>query len=284
MTLDLVRWSRRFDVVIVQGFSYWSFVNAAGALLVSRLLGKRAILYYRGGAAERFLPRLRPWGRLLFRLPHRIVVPSGFLAEVFAREGVRAEIVPNVIDVNRWRFRERVSFGPRLLWVRHLRPGYNPLMALRVFRRVKERHPGATLDFVGEDGPAKPALEEAIAGGGAAGVRLLGRLSHEEIIRLAEERDIFLNTSSVDNQPNSVIEAMSLGLLVVSTNVGGVPYLVADGKTGILVDPDDDERMAAAILDAIAAPERCRSLCHAARSRIEEHDWSRVREAWAGVL
>ena len=90
--------------------------------------------------------------------------------------------------------------------------------------------------------------------------------------------------TDVDNTPISVIEAMALGLPVISTDVGGMPYLIEDGKDGILVPQNDVSAMAAAIEDLLQNPEECRQIARAAYEKVRRFDWEIVKEEWISVL
>ncbi len=96
--------------------------------------------------------------------------------------------------------------------------------------------------------------------------------------------DIFLNTNRIDNMPVSVVEAAAFGLPVVSTNVGGIPYLLEEGKTGLLVPTDDPGAVAAAVSRLLADPGLARRLSTNGRSLAEQSAWPRVREQWLGLL
>jgi glycosyltransferase involved in cell wall biosynthesis len=101
-------------------------------------------------------------------------------------------------------------------------------------------------------GPERDALER-LAGelGIGAQVHFTGKLDSGEMAELYRRATICLNTALADNMPNSVLEALASGLPVVSTNVGGVPYLVEHEKTAVLVEPGDAAAMAEAMARVI---------------------------------
>ena len=105
-------------------------------------------------------------------------------------------------------------------------------------------------------GPEKRALEALAATlGVAAAVTFTGRLEREAVAALYRDADVALNPSTVDNMPNSLLEALASGVPIVSTNVGGVPHIVQDGTTALLVPPRDPEAMARAALRLLENPE-----------------------------
>ena len=77
---------------------------------------------------------------------------------------------------------------------------------------------------------------------------------------------------------------MALGLPVVSTNVGGVPFLVDDGKDGLLCEKGNAEDMTEKIMRIVASPEKSRDICTNARKKVESYDWEVVKDKWKGLL
>ncbi len=100
---------------------------------------------------------------------------------------------------------------------------------------------------------------------------------------LYQDADVALNPSRVDNMPNSVLEALASGVPVVSTNVGGVPYMVDHGRTALLVAPQDPQAMA----DGIARLLNDRALAHriasAGLAEVRQFGWSAVKGKWIDI-
>jgi L-malate glycosyltransferase len=208
------------------------------------------------------------------------VVPSGFLKVVFARFGIEAAIVPNVVDLRRFSpaaAGESAPAEPHLVVTRNLEPVYDNATALRAFAIVWQRHPSARLTVAGS-GPERAALEALAAELGIAGqVRFAGRLDRAEMADLYRRATLMLNPSRTDNTPNSVLEAWACAVPVVSTRVGGVPYLVDDGRTGILVPPQDPQALADAALAVIEQPALRASLAQAGQREAQRYTWEQVR-------
>ena len=115
-------------------------------------------------------------------------------------------------------------------------------------------------------------------------VKFTGKLPKSEWITLAEDYNIFINTTNFDNTPVSVIEAMALGLTIVSTNVGGMPYLIENNEEGLLVEPNDAKAMAKAIINLFKNPDSAKRMSLNARQKVEQFDWEVVKHRWLDIL
>ena len=274
---------RRADVAHVFSASYWSFLLApVPAILAARGFGKRIVLHYHSGEAEDHLAK---WGALVhpwLRLVDETVVPSVYLRNVFTRHGYRARVIPNVADTSRFRYRERSPLRPHLLSTRNLESFYRVDNTLEAFALLKARYPEAILTIAGY-GSEESQLRRLAASLGSDGIRFVGRVPPDDIPGLYEEADIFVNSSIVDNQPVSVLEAFASGLPVVSTGTGDIANMVRDGATGLLVPPDDPAAIVKAVTSLLEDPDRALHIVRRARQEVEQYTWTQVREAWAAV-
>lgn len=274
----LFRCAGRADVLHVMANSGWAWhLFAAPAIWVGRLRHVPVIVNYRGGEAEAFLARQAAFVRPTLRRAAALIVPSRFLLEIFARFGIRADVVPNIVDLARFRPNPSHVPGHHAIVTRNLEDIYDIPTALRAFAQVRRSHPDATLTIAGS-GPGLPALRSLAAElGVAAAVRFTGRLDNERVADLYRDADLLLNPSTVDNMPISLLEAMASGVAIVSTDVGGIPHMVEDGQTALLVPPRDPAAMSAAALRVLAEPELAAALRSAGIGAAERYTWSQVR-------
>lgn len=279
---SLVRRIRRADVVHVFSASYLSFFLAPlPAICVARMLGKPVVLNYRSGQAADHLKR-SPACRAALGACDRIVVPSRFLAEVFAEHGLSCRVISNTVDLDRFAFRQRAPHGARILSVRNFEPLYNVACTLRAFRLVQDQCPAASLTLAG--GGSQLAMLTRLAGElGLRSVRFLGRIHPSEIWRLYEEADLYVQTPDIDNMPSSILEAFASGVPVVATRVGGVPFILEHGTRGLLSPPNDHEAVASHLLTLQRDADLAARLAAAARASCERYRWCAVRGEWLSL-
>jgi glycosyltransferase involved in cell wall biosynthesis len=272
------------DVVHVFANSGWSWhLFAAPALRVAHLRSVPCLVHYHGGQAEGFLARSPRVVRAL-RGVHSVVVPSAYLHDVFASHGVQSHVVPNLLDVAAFSVPpRRCGHPPQLAVTRNLERVYDIPTALRAFERIRDHVPGALLTVAGS-GPEEAALRalaSSLALDGA--VAFTGSLTSGEVATLLARVDVMLNPSIADNLPVSILEAMASGVAVVSTRVGGVPYLLRDGESALLVDAGDFAGMADAALRLLGDGALRQRIAQKAREDVQQYSAPRVRVALAAA-
>lgn len=271
------------DIVHVFSASYWSFVLAPlPAMVVARLLGKRVILHYHSGEAG---DHLAHWGLLVhpwLRLADTIVVPSGYLKHTFASFDYESHVVPNVVELGQFSYRIRDPLEPRFLSVRNLEVHYGVDCLIRAFARIRAVRHDASLIIAGY-GSQEGALRMLVRDLSLDGVRFVGRVEPEAIAELYDRCDIFLNASTIDNQPVSLLEAFAAGLPVITTGTGDIANMVCGGAAGIIVPHSDPAALADAALALLEQPAIAVSLARRARCEVERYTWRQVAPQWASV-
>jgi glycosyltransferase involved in cell wall biosynthesis len=269
----------RVQLFHVMANSGWSWhLYAAPAVWIGHLRRCPVVINYRGGEADAFMQKSQAWVRPSLLRADAVIVPSGFLEHVFSKYGVATKVVPNIINLERFAAAAESGAGPlRVLVARNLEPIYDNETALRAFAIVLAQLPGATMVVAGS-GPLRADLEQLASDLGIAGaVTFTGRVDNAGMGALYRAADLMLNPSTVDNMPNSVLEALASGVAVVSTDVGGVPFLVEDGKTALLVPPRSPQAMADAMLRLAASPELASRLRAAGLNYVQQYAWPGVR-------
>jgi glycosyltransferase involved in cell wall biosynthesis len=272
------------DVVHVLGASwFYYFARVVPSIIVARSLNRRVVVNYRGGQADAFFSRYGSWATFFLARANALTVPSPFLARVFARHGLSAVEVPNITDLDRFRFRLRSTLRPRILVNRNFDSMYNVALAIDAFARIKKARPAATLTLAGS-GPLERSLRDRVERLGLSGITFYGPVDNAEMADLYEAHDVYVNPTDADNMPISILECLAAGVPVVSTNVGGIPDLLEHGKDGLLVPPRDPDAMAAAVLSLLDEPAFAERVITAgvrkARSFGWEAVWPRLRRVY----
>jgi glycosyltransferase involved in cell wall biosynthesis len=279
--VSLLRAVPRYDLVHAFSASYYSFLLAPlPAMLVSRLYGKPALLNYRSGEAS---DHLANWPRsrgLLRRFASRVVVPSDYLVKVFASHGIDATAISNFVPIDALPYRRRTVLAPRLFSNRNLEPLYNVECTLRAFALVQQRIPSASLTIVG-DGGERARLETLARSLALRNVEFVGRIAPEQMAEFYERAEVYVNSPNIDNMPSSILEAFACGLPVVTTDAGGIPFIVAHGRNGLMVRSGDCEALAAAVLRLLEEQGLAAQLAEQARQDcLTRYAWSAIRDRW----
>ncbi|MEM7086949.1 MAG: glycosyltransferase family 4 protein [Bacteroidota bacterium] len=285
MIFGVLSKGRKVEAVLIDTYSTQNFYYAVAVANLCRLFGCPYIPILHGGNLPE---RLRNNRSLSFKLFHGAatnVAPSPYLVDAFKAEGYdKVNYIPNTIAINDYSFSLRNSIGPRLLWVRSFAEIYHPMLALKLVENLKTRYPNVTLCMVGpeKDGSLQRCKDYALQQD--LPVIFTGKLSKEVWREKSTDFDIFINTTNFDNTPVSLIEAMALGLPIVSTNVGGIPYLIEDRKDGLLVSNNDVSAFAKAIDELCADHDLTQALSVNGRKKAEGFDWENVKQHWLTLL
>ena len=268
-------------------FSGPAFVWAEVVCATLRLAGKPYVLTLHGGALPAFAQCWPGRVRRLLMSAAAVTTPSRFLFETMAQYRADLELCPNPIHLDQYPFRLRARPRPRLIWLRTFHELYNPALAVRVLALLRPQVPDVELLMIGPIRRPETLKEvQDLAAELAVADRLVvqGPVPKPAVGEWLDRGDIFLNTTNIDNTPVSVMEAMACGLCIVSTNVGGVPYLVRDGEDGLLVPADAPQAMAAAVRKILEVPGLAERLSRQARESVSRLDWSQIMPRWEQLL
>lgn len=285
MLVKTFQYRNKVDYVLIDTYSTLNFWYAFLVSQWCRILKIKYIPKLHGGNLPNRLKKNPVLCQLIFKYAYKNIAPSDYLLEAFKNRGY-AELVyiPNTIEIANYPFKLRSNSFPKLLWVRSLSSIYNPQMALKVTYELKKHYPNVDLCMVGPDKDnLLPKLED-LTKHLDVNVIFTGKLSKKEWIKLSENYTIFINTTHFDNTPVSVIEAMALGLPVVSTNVGGIPYLLNNNQTALLVDDDDVFGMVTAIKQIVEDEKLNNNIVKNALELVQQFDWKLVKRRWDEIL
>jgi len=269
------------DIAHIFSASYWSFLLApAPAWLLARMKtrGTKTLINYHSGEARDHLQRFRS-AKFVLSGADKIVVPSGYLVDVFREFGLPASTVPNIVDLAQFRYRERTSVRPHLVCTRGFSPYYSVDVVVRAFAEVKKEYPKAQLDLVG-NGPLEGDIRKLVAELNLGGVNFTGVASRQEIGKYYDQADIFINASWLDNMPLSIIEAFAVGTPVVTTSPECMPYLVKHERTGLLSPVGDAKALAANVMRLLRDLALASRLAKNAHDEAQNYTWEAVRQQW----
>jgi glycosyltransferase involved in cell wall biosynthesis len=278
-------WRKRhsYNIAHVEVYSGAAFIWAELVCESLRLIGKPFVLTLHGGNLPVFAKEWPGRMRRLLRSAATVTTPSTFLHEEMSRYRADLRLLPNPIDLGAYRSRERVEIRPRLIWLRSFHKIYNPALAPRVIAKLIEDFPEIRLTMAGPDkgdGSLMETMRTAEELRVADYLSFPGAIPKSEVPEWLNRNDIFLNTTNVDNMPVSVIEAMACGLCLVSTNVGGIPYLLEHERDALLVPADDDESMAAAVRRLLTERKLAGLLSDNARRKAGQFNWTAILPEW----
>jgi glycosyltransferase involved in cell wall biosynthesis len=259
------------------------------ANLAARLLRKRPHILY----TLTVVPNI--WGRVFGRILRVPVIVSGYrsllpkqherwlwrfsdtiicnaemlkqvMVERFSVDPSRIVVIPNAVDTDY--FKPAENDAPKagsVLFIGRLVAEKDPLNLLEGFRLAAREVPDATFVIMG-NGSFKTEVEQRIAA-----YSLQNRVAlvpaQSDIRPAMRNASVFTLPSASEASPNVVIEAMAMGLPIVGTRVGGIPELIEEGRTGLLVNPGDPRGLADALVSLLSDPDKARSMGQAGRER-----------------
>ncbi len=285
MVGTVIKYRKQTDFILIDTYSTTNFWYAYGVGVLAKLFNIPYIPILHGGDLPTRLNKNPRLCRQLFGKAYMNVAPSHYLFQVFKDFGIKnIQFIPNIIELENYPIFPKKYDIPHLLWVRSFASIYNPKMAIDVLELVKKQFPQTTLTMVGPDKDGslieakKYALDKNIQ------INFTGRLSKKDWIELSKTHNVFINTTNFDNTPISVMEAMALGFPVVSTSVGGIPYLLENNKDAVLVEKDDTQAMADAIISLCNEKEWRDRIIYNAVSKSKSWDWQQVKKQWNILL
>lgn len=279
------KYRKQADFVLIDTYSTLAFWYAFFVSKLCQMLSIAYIPILHGGNLPNRFKKNKKVTQSFVSNAYKTVIPSQYLNEhLKGFEIPRIVIIPNAIELKNYTFKKRNTFEPKLLWVRSLAKIYNPEMAVQVFSLLKKEYPNAELTMIGPFKDISKIEMQNLIDSYNVEVYLTGKLEKKEWISKACEYDIFLNTTTIDNMPVSVIEAMMLGLPVVSTNVGGLPFLIEDGKTGQLVDTNNPQMMVDAIKGYLNNADFTIKIAELAHAEVQKYDWNVIKYQWIDLF
>lgn len=267
--------ARKYDILHIHACSYWGMVPAVLGIIAGKLLRKRTIITYHGGEAREYFAKHAAFVRRWLGRADEVIVLSGFLKEIFDQYQIPCVVIPNIV-VLRPQTERTTTIAPKFISIRHLEPLYNIPCVLQAYEQVLKQYPEATLDILGQ-GSMRAALEAYVQEHKLTGVTFVGQVPNDKIYDYFANASIMLSAPKIDNMPVSLLEAMNAGLLVISSRVGGVPYMIEDGKTGLLFESENSNYLADKMLWALEHSKETDNMICAAQKEVQKYSWENVK-------
>lgn len=277
---------RKHSVVLIATYSNLAFYFACACAFLCRLLHVPYIPCLHGGNLPHRISRSFSLAQNLFRKSFTNVAVSGYLQQSLINNGWKHVVIPNNINLSKYPYMNNKQVNAAILWVRSFHEIYNPALAIHVVNELNKRGTPVRLTMIGpdKDGSLQACkqlvkqlkLEEQVT--------FTGLLPQHEWVKLAANYSIFLNTTNFDNAPVSVVEAMALGMAIITTNVGGIPYLVHDKVNALLVPPGEVMPIVDQVENLLKQPALVLAMARNARSKAEEFDWDNIKLLWSNLL
>lgn len=273
--------AQKYDVLHIHGCSDWGMLPVVYGVIAGKLWRKRIIVTYHGGEAAVYFAKHGAFARRWLKRADKVIVLSGFLKKVFYEYQIPCVVIPNIVPLREDLYQPKKNFSPKMISVRHLTDLYRIDLIIRAFAKVTEKYPEATLDILGQ-GDKRENLERLVKELESErvrklGVRFVGQVPNEKMYDYLRANDIMLSAPKTDNMPVSLLEAMNAGVLVISSNVGGVPYMIEHQQTGLLFDGDADA-LAEQITWVLEHQKESVAMIEAAHEDVKKYSWNNIRK------
>ena len=274
--IQLLCKARQYSILHIHACSYWGMVPAVFGLIAGKLWRKRTIITYHGGEAKEYFAEHATFVRRWLGRADNVVVLSGFLKEIFDQYQIPCVVIPNIV-VLRPQTERTTTIAPKFISIRHLEPLYNIPCILQAYEQVLKQYPEATLDILGQ-GSQRAELEAYVQAHNLTGVKFIGQVPNEKIYDYLSKADIMLSAARIDNMPVSLLEAMNAGLLVIATRVGGVPFMISEGETGLLFESENSKDLHDKIILALSNLSDSDNMIIAAQKEVQKYSWENVKQ------
>ncbi len=275
----------KYDIAIVQFYSGNSFIWQSIAAKIAKRFNKKLAFTIHGGGVPAAIGKQPAKYLGILKSADIITAPSGYIIQSLSKYNLNPVLVENTIRLKNYEYKKREQLQPILLWMRAFSDIYNPHMAVRVIAALKQYYLNVKMYMGGPDLGQLESTQQLITELDVAdNIEIVGFMNFEKKEYYTRLADIYISTNTVDNAPVTFLEMWAWGLPVISTNVGGIPFLVEDNKTGMLVNNNDHEAMAKKIRQLLEDKKLTDKIIHNAYTKVEDYDENVVFEKWDKLL
>lgn len=285
MLLSFIKYQRKVKLVIIDVYSNLAFLYAIVFSWICSILNKPFILFLHGGKLpERYNKSRRIFSWILKRA-HEIIAPSKYLASFFQGKGWNVTVIPNIIEISDYPFKQRNEFTWKMLNIRGFGKPYNPMMTLKCIRILVSKGYLPQLTMLGNSDEFyyNEVVKYISDNNLQKYVSVIPKMKKEEWVSLSSHFDVMITNPVIDNTPVSIIEGLALGMVVISTRVGGVPYLCPNDEV-VFVETNDSENLAQQLIQLSKNPQKVADLSQQGRNFSENFSWEMVAPKWKALF
>jgi len=229
--------------IIISSSGDFFYAKALPALYFCKLFKCKSILDFVGGGVLPQLENKRSRITKHLKKFDCIIVPSTPFQESFERAGIRCELLPHIVRIEKFQQNRGLGVEPVFLSAKNLQEYSNVESIIRAFALIKKQCSNARLLITGR-GPQEGYLKALAKDLNLSDVDFLENLSNEEMPLVFGRATFFLHATRIESFGIAIVEALASGLAVISSNVGGIPDIIKDGENGYLIEYNDHESMA----------------------------------------
>ncbi len=286
--------TKRPDLVHIHTSSYGSFVRKAALTWLASAVALPVVLHIHGSEFGVFYERSPRVFQLIIRATLHRAAAVVALGERWGDRlhgiapDARVVVIPNAVHLDRAIVQPRDGEPVHVVFLGRIGDRKGTFTLLEAWALLAPTAPAARLTIAG-DGEVDRARDEIARLGLAASVEVLNWLTPERTHTLLRSAHVLALPSRDEGQPMAVLEAMASGLCVVAGNAGGIPDIIDDGVTGLLVPPSDVPALAAALCSVLTDHDARARLARAAHERAcrdfdVEVVWKRLDALYQEVL
>lgn len=276
LPIVLIQKGIKFDIFHIHGCSYLGFFPIVLGVTIGKILKKKIIVTYHGGDADLFFQTYSNFVRFFLLKTNHNIVLSDFLGNIFKKHSIPFTIISNCIEFKENQYHERTIIRPRFISIRSLTPLYNVECIIKAFEIVQKKYKDSILYILG-DGQDRTKLENLVKELNLENVFFIGRVKNEDIYNYLINSDILLSSPIIDNQPISILEAFNAGLLVISSRVGGVPFMVNENISGLLFESNNFIEMSKKMMYALENQNETMFMIKNAKEECLNYTWDIIR-------
>lgn len=223
-------------------------------------------------------PKLQKILEMIYRRSDTLVCQSQTVADHYAKVDIKS-VIPNPVDIENYPERVEESKPPRIVSVGRLVPQKNFEMLIEAFSNIADEFPETTVTVYGE-GPEREKLESFIANQHLEG-RILLPGANKEILETIRDAAVFAFPTDYEGFPNVLVEAIAMGIPVVSTDFAtGVAREIINENVGVVVPCRDVSAFSNALSHLLSNDEKRKYIRSVSRSAVEQFEVAKVIETW----